>query len=232
MRSLARRSTAPELMDTEPVSFEEFSACLRDLEWLNRRTFAYAPTLTWLSRIARPGRPISILDVGSGRGDMLRRIEAWSRRAGVEVELTGVDLNPWSARAAREATPPGLAIRYETADVFALPERPVDIVVSSIFAHHLADEDLVRFLRWMQGRARLGWFVNDLHRHAVPYLFLRGLFALAPFHRFVVHDGPVSVARAFTRADWEGLIAAAAIQRSAVEVRWHAPFRWGVGTRV
>jgi hypothetical protein len=42
------------------------------------------------------------------------------------------------------------------------------VIVSSHFAHHLSDADLVRFLRWMEGAARLGWFVNDLHRHWLP----------------------------------------------------------------
>jgi SAM-dependent methyltransferase len=227
--SLAVRSRAPELMDTEPVEFDEFRECLAQLEELNRWSLAYRPTLTWLARALGPG-PVSLLDIGSGHGDMLRRIAGWAARRGVRMELTGIDLNPWSKRAAELATPPGMKIRFETGDLFAIDEgRRFDFVISSLFAHHLDDDQLVRFLRWMERHATRGWFVNDLHRHAVPYWFLRGLFALGRFNRMVVHDGPVSVARSLTRRDWEAALDRAGIDRRHVEIGWWAPFRWGIG---
>lgn len=215
-------------MDGAGLSFKEFQACLRQLEWLNRLSLGYRPTLRWLSRIAAGRSSLSVLDVGSGHGDALRRIAAWARRAGIAVELTGLDLNPWSARAAALATPPGMQINWETGDIFALdPSRRFDVVVSALFTHHLDDDGLVRFLRWMQGTARLGWFVNDLHRHAVPFWFLRAVFAAPGVNRLVRHDGPVSVRRAMTRAEWQAALDAARVQAN---IAWHAPFRWGVGT--
>jgi Methyltransferase domain len=231
--NLAGRDLTPELMDSEPVGFEEFRQCLQQLEMLNRWSLAYRPTLAWLARaLARPAdeSPTTLLDVGSGHGDMLRRIAGWAARRGVRLELVGVDLNPWSKRAAELATPAGSPIRYETGDLFALgEERRFDFIVSSLFAHHLDDDGLVRFLQWMERRARRGWFVNDLHRHAVPYWFLRTLFAVGRFNRLVVHDGPVSVARSLDRRDWERALERAGIDRASVEIGWWMPFRWGVG---
>ncbi|WP_029009359.1 methyltransferase domain-containing protein [Azospirillum halopraeferens] len=229
---LPRRRLVPELMDTLPVDYAEFRTCLRHLEAINRATGAYRPTLRWLDRVAaRHGaeRPLRVLDAGAGHGDMLRRIAARAARRGVAVELTGVDRNPWSARAAREAAPDGPPIRWLTADLFALPEeeRP-DVIISSLFAHHLDDAQVVAFLRWMEGRARLGWFINDLHRHAVPLAAVRAAVAVLPVSRLVVHDAPVSVARAFTRADWLRLLAEAGLEGVA-RVEWFAPFRLCVG---
>jgi SAM-dependent methyltransferase len=226
-----RRSTADELMDTEPAGFEELQACLADLARVNRLTLAYRPTLRFLDRLAArgllpEGRPLEVVDVGSGYGDMLREIGAWAAGRGVPVSLTGVDLNPWSRRAAALATPPGSPIRWVTADAFAYaPEDGIDVVVSSLFTHHLPDAQVARFLRWMEATARIGWFVNDLHRHALPYHFFRQFARLARFHRFVQHDGPVSIARAFVAADWRRLLGDAGIDQDAVEVRWTVPFR-------
>src|SRR3546814_3094464 len=72
----SRRSTMPELMDTEETGYEDFRQCLRHLALVNRLTLAHRPTLDWLERaIGRaPGRPLNILDAGSGYGDMLRAI--------------------------------------------------------------------------------------------------------------------------------------------------------------
>lgn len=225
-----RRSADDELMDTEPVSLAEFTACLSDLARVNRMTLAYRPTLRFLDRLAErglpAGRPLEVVDVGSGYGDMLRAIDRWAVRRGVPVSLTGVDLNPWSRLAATAATEPGRPIRWITADAFAYePEAGIDVVVSSLFTHHLTDALVVRFLRWMDAVARRGWFINDLHRHPVPYHFFLRFARLARFHRFVQHDGPVSITRAFDWSDWDRLLAEAGIDRDRVDVRWRVPFR-------
>jgi SAM-dependent methyltransferase len=230
MPDFAARSTAPELMDADGIAYEDFRACLRDLAVVNTVTLARPPTLAWLKRATRGMTRFTLLDVGYGQGDMLRTILAWSRRQGIEADLIGVDLNPWSEAAAREATPEADGIAYHTADVFAFePERPIDFVVSSIFTHHLPDDALVRFVAWMEARARRGWFVNDLHRLAFPYYGFALLARLARWHRFVQHDGPVSIARSFRPEDWERAVAGAGLPPDAVEIRRVFPFRLCVG---
>ena len=224
------RSQRDELMDTEPVSYVEFRDCLVDLATVNRLTFAQRPTLDFFDRLLesrrmKPG-PLEVVDVGSGYGDMLRTIHDWAKRRGVPVSLTGVDLNPWSRRAAFEATPPDLGIRWVTADAFAYePPNGIDVVISSLFTHHLPNPLVARFLTWMEEKSRVGWFVNDLHRHPIPYHFFRHFSKLARLHRFVRHDGPVSIARAFEATDWHELLVSAGIAHSLVDVRWRMPFR-------
>ncbi|MCX5745869.1 MAG: methyltransferase domain-containing protein [Proteobacteria bacterium] len=230
----SRRSTQPELMDTEPVSFAEFRACLVDLARVNQLSGAYRPTLAFFDRLLptlrRLGRPLEVVDVGSGYGDMLRRIDAWAARHRVAVSLTGVDLNPWSRQAAAEATPSTQPITWVTADAFAYrPPRGIDVVISSLFTHHLSDPAVIQFVTWMEKTARLGWFVNDLHRHPLPYHVFRRVAKLARFHRFVQHDGPVSIARAFGVADWRRILDDAGLSPKAAEIAWRMPFRLTVG---
>ncbi len=232
MPDLSARVLLPELMDTEACDAATFAACLRDLARVNALTRAHAPTLAFLrAALRRRGRadttPLRIADIGGGYGDALRAIERWAGRRGIAVELVSVDLNPHARAAGEQATSPDSAIRFVTADVFEwTPDRPVDLVISSLFAHHLDDQGVVRFLAWMEQTARLGWFVNDLHRHPLP-LHAFGFWArLAGWHRFVRHDGPVSVGRAFRAADWQHLLDSAGIPTAAV--RWHVPFRYCV----
>jgi SAM-dependent methyltransferase len=232
MSGLATRSREAELMDTQSVPFEVFQQYLRQLERINIATLAYRPTVAWLVRLLstrRMKRPLRILDVGFGNGDLLRRMALWARRRGVKLELAGVDLNPWSARAAALATPPGLGIDYRVGDVFDWPaHRAVDVVVSSLFTHHLSDGALVRFLCWMDQTAAVGWLTNDLHRHAVPYAVVKAAARVVPVHRMIRHDAPLSVARGFTKPEWEQFIAQAGLDAGRVAIEWFFPFRYTV----
>ncbi len=228
--NLRHRSPRTELMDTEPADAATIAACLHDLAAVNRWTLAHGPTLGWLARATRgmrPGDGVSLLDVACGGGDALRAVARWCRRRGLRARLSGVDLNPHCIAAARAATPAALGITFHEADAFALdlPDPP-DLVLSSLFTHHLPDADVVRFLRWMDRTARRGWLVNDLHRHPVALHGFALLAGAMRWHRFVRHDGPVSVARAFTPPEWDALLREAAVPGTAWRV---PPFRICVG---
>lgn len=230
----SHRSTEKELMDTESVNFAEFNDCLRTLEWINICTFAYRPTLRWLRKISQevPERKLSIIDIGSGGGDMLRRIWKWALKNKFTVNLTGVDINPLSKQSAELATPSEAPIIYKTADLFSLgTEGYADIIISSLFTHHLLDEDVVRFIRWMDSQCKTGWHVNDLHRHLIPYFFIKWVTKILPVNRLVKHDAAVSVARAFTKADWQRLLKQAEISQERITISWFFPFRYSVSCR-
>ncbi len=213
----------PERMD-DPESYEDLRECLRSLRHLNRMTGSYRPTLRFLERLARRrgagAEPIHVLDVGSGYGDMLREIWRWGERREVALKLTGIDLQPYAARAAREAdrragVPEG-AIRWITGDAFELPGPPPDCIISSLVTHHMGDAEIVHFLRWMEATARSAWFINDLHRAERPYRWVGVLVRLMRWHRYVRHDAPASFRRAFRAEDWERLLAEAGVSAARV----------------
>jgi 2-polyprenyl-3-methyl-5-hydroxy-6-metoxy-1,4-benzoquinol methylase len=220
----------PELMDGD-CSYEDFRGCLRSLEQINRWLLGYRPTLAWLKRrLPGLGDPVHIVDVGCGGGDLLRQISAWARRRGIAVELTGIDLNPHAARAAAESTPKELGIVWVTGDALEYrTEKPVDIVVSSLMAHHLEDEGVVALLRWMEATAQVGWFINDLERSEWSCRLFEWVERIAGWHRFVRHDGPASFRRAFREEDWVRLLRAADVPRNALSVEHWRPGRLCVG---
>jgi SAM-dependent methyltransferase len=228
-RSFAERSHETELMDTEAVSFEDYRDCLRDLAAVNALTLTHGPILTWLDRATRnlaPNERVTVLDVGYGYGDLLRRIHAWSRSKGRAFDLVGVDLNPMSEPIAKAATPSDVSIEYRTGNVFDYtPERPIDFVISSQTTHHMSDQELATFIRWTEQVAVRGWYIADLHRHPVPFHVFGALARMARWHRFVQHDGPISIARSFRKADWEQILHAAGLPPGTAEIHWHIPFR-------
>ena len=120
-----------------------------------------------------------------------------------------------------------MGIEYRVADAFDPALGKFDVVISALFTHHLDDNQVASFLRMLERTATLGWFINDLHRHPVAYHGFRALSRVAGWHRFVQHDGPISVARSFRRAEWRRFLHRAALGHVA-EVRWHVPFRYCV----
>ncbi len=225
----ATPSELPEWMD-ETCSYEDFRQCLIDLGEVNRLTLSYRPTLAFLDGLvaAAPERELNIVDVGCGGGDMLCSLEHWARRRGVAVKLTGIDLNPYAARAAHELTPVNSTITWITGDAFTYKE-PVDVVLSSLFTHHLEEPEIVRFLAWSEAVARRGWFVNDLCREVVPYKLFGLLSKVMRWHRFVQHDGPVSFRRSFRETDWERMVGEAGIPIADVKMARWTPGRLCVG---
>jgi len=229
----SRRADLHELMD-EPCDREVLRACLRDLARVNQWFLGYRPVLDWLKGMSRASRngPLRILDVGCGYGDGLRRIENWAREFGVAVKLTGLDLNPDAVAIAVEATLPGSAIQWLATDVFEHKmAEPAHLVVSSLFTHHLPDGDVVRFVRWMEAHAELGWFVNDLSRAPIPYHLFRWFSRAARLHPFVQHDGPVSFLRAFVADDWRRLCSLAGLGDDQIEILHYKPARLCVSRR-
>ncbi|AXJ95192.1 MULTISPECIES: methyltransferase domain-containing protein [unclassified Sphingomonas] len=214
--TLSRRAEAEELMDADDLPVDTYAAVVADLARVNTVTLARRPTLAFLARAARGRDRLRVLDVGFGDGDMLRAIAVWARRRRLAVDLVGVDLNPRSEAAARRHTPADAPIRYVTGDYADLAGQRWDVVVSSLVAHHMTREQLIAFLRFMEAESRIGWFVNDLHRHGVAHAGFPLLARLARWHPIVRHDGRLSIARSYRPAEWPPLLAAAGVADARV----------------
>jgi SAM-dependent methyltransferase len=224
---LRRRARLTERMELQ-CTRADLRACLRDIVRLNRWFLGDRPLFRWLDTFVSQSipQPLRILDVGCGNGDALRRIARWAHAHNLSVELIGLDINPDAIAIAAEATPPAMRIQWVTAGIFAhTPSEPLHLVVSSLFAHHLHDSEIVRFLEWKERHATLGWFISDLSRAAIPYYFLRAFTRLARLHPYVQHDAPASVARAFVFEDWHHLRADAGLNDSDVAIQAFMPGR-------
>jgi 2-polyprenyl-3-methyl-5-hydroxy-6-metoxy-1,4-benzoquinol methylase len=218
------RANLPEVMDADGLDPATYAAVIADLARVNTITLARWPTIAWLRRQLPSRVGFTLLDVGFGHGDMLRAIARWLQGRGLHAELAGIDLNPRSGPVAAAATDPSLGITYHSGRAEALGWQP-DFIISSLVAHHMRDDELVAFIQWMERTARVGWLINDLHRHWLAWAGFRTLAFVFRWHPIVAHDGALSVRRAFTRAELEALLAAAGVQ---AEIRWHFPFRWTV----
>ncbi|MDP9052533.1 MAG: methyltransferase domain-containing protein [Acidobacteriota bacterium] len=215
-----------------PCSFEDLRDCLRDLAVVNRIVLTHRPIFAWLQRVATSpavrqlNRPLRIVDVGCGYGDMLRRLERWAAARQLSVDLIGIDINANGLRSAREATPPASRIRWLPGDAITHPETAhSDIILASGMTHHLTEPELIALLQWMERAADIGWMICDLHRKPVPYHCFDISFRGPWWHRFIRPDGLRSIRRSFLEEDWERICAAANLAPGAAQIRAYRPAR-------
>ncbi|MEO6437294.1 MAG: methyltransferase domain-containing protein [Tepidisphaeraceae bacterium] len=201
---LATRRREAEWMDApeaDPVLLE------RSLRFIRRvnRLFGYTRATLWhlerFSRRWKPGETIRLIDFATGSGDVPLAIARWATKRGLDVEIIGVDLHERTCDAARAATRHEPRIRIVHSDVLALPFEAgsFDYALSSMFLHHLDDEQIVAVLRAMDRVARRGILAADLLRRRRAYAWI-SLFTLFS-NPMLRHDARVSVAQALSEPE-------------------------------
>jgi ubiquinone/menaquinone biosynthesis C-methylase UbiE len=204
LSSLKHRRRSDEWMDAPDADPALVRKSLRFLRRVNRLLGYTRTTLHHLERFSRawrPDEPIRILDVATGSADLPRAILRWADQRGVrDVRVVGVDLHATTAAAAL-AQNPDPRIRIVRGNALALPfaDGSFDYAATSLFLHHLDDDDVVRALAEMSRVARRGIIAADLIRRKRAYLWIK-LFTLFA-NPIVKNDGPASVAQAFTREE-------------------------------
>ena len=222
-----QRVDRPELMDSPETSLEDIRGTLRDQALINRWLGgARASMKHLLPLLPRPASaPITVLDAACGGADLSRLVVDEARRLGRSIEVTALDLNPSVLAYARGATVDYPEIAFVQADALSLPfgGRQFDIVLMSTFLHHLPPQDVVSALRRATEVSR-GWIIAaDLRRSSVARLGFALLSRLAGFNPISIHDGAVSVCRAYTPRELADLATQAGMDSASVHL--HSFFR-------
>jgi ubiquinone/menaquinone biosynthesis C-methylase UbiE len=186
----------------------EFAAAYRELKIINR-TLGGVRAIERFLPPAKRGVNLLMLDVAAGACDVS---EALLEK--LPCRIVTLDLNARGLKLADKSWP-------VVADALALPfrEDTFDVVMASLFFHHLSNDNCVQVLSQMWRIAKRRILINDLHRHAVAYFSIRALTALFSKSRMVRHDGPVSVLRAFQSRELLDIA-----RRAGVPARVHRSF--------
>src|SRR5262249_45464305 len=153
------------------------------------------PAIARLAAVSR-GEPIRVLDLACGGGDVPVALARRGAGAGLELSIEGCDISPVAVRfASRIAADAGVPVRFFCLNALDHPiPEGFDVVMCSLFLHHLDDEQAVRLLKKMAGAARRLVLVNDLVRSRLGYLLAWAGCRVLSRSPIVHHDGPVSAA--------------------------------------
>lgn len=218
------RSRRLERIDTGDYTAAEYRRFLREIAFINRHFGDKRALERSLFREieARGLREFSLLDVGSGSGELLRTTADWATATGRRARLAGIDLSPIAAETARRDE---LGIEHLLGDARALPfeDGAFDFLIASLFFHHLTNDVAAEVLSEMRRVAKLGVVVIDLNRHPAAWVWYRLMCAAFSISPLVREDGSLSIMRAFTPGELSEIAEAAGAQ-DVTETR-SLPFR-------
>ena len=222
-----QRSHRLEYIDTGNYTAEEYEGCIGELQLVNRwMGDAHSLKATLLREIeAQHLTNFSMLDVGAGSGELLRVAATWTRQTHRRLRAVGLELNERMAESILEESERFSEISSVRGDALRLPfaDAEFDYVISSLFTHHLLDEQVVAVFREMSRVAKRRIFVIDLHRHPIAYFLYTTLGKIVLHNRLLRHDGALSILRSFKRDELLELAQRAGLRDVSVER--HFPYR-------
>jgi SAM-dependent methyltransferase len=211
MDPLTPSPVGTELLDDPAADPGAVAESLRNIARSNRWFGGAAAVRYGLRRVLAGvprGSRLTLLDLGTGAGDLPQGAVRLAARRGIGLRPLGLERSRTAARLARRA---GVPCAVACAGAPPLLEKSVDLVLVSQFAHHLAPDSAVRLLRTCDRLARVGVVVADLRRGWLA----RAAFAVGArvlrFDPLTVADGLTSIRRGYTAEELHGLLAAAGI---------------------
>lgn len=222
--SLAQRHRQPEWMDQPGIDPLAHSQALQGLRRINAFSGAVGSLFAPIRSLAQEQGelPLRVLDLACGGGDNTTALAERARREGLAVQVDGCDLSPQAvAIATKNAAERALNTRFFQADALHDPlPADYDVILCSLFLHHLDDDQAVQLLRRMAGASRCLVLVNDLIRSPLGYGLAWAGCRLLSRSPIVHFDGPVSVQGAFQLGEVRALAARAGLEGAALRRSW------------
>ncbi len=226
--SLRERHCQPEIMDDpklDPAYHAQALRCLGRINWLSG-----SDRILWrpLKKLIQenPGRVLRVLDVATGGGDVPIKLWQRARAAGLSLDVEGADISPTALAFARQkAEQARVDVKFFRLDVEndAIPTG-YDVLTSSLFLHHLSEEQAVTLLCRMAQAAGRVVLINDLRRCRLGFM-LAWLAARTLTTSSVVRvDAPRSVEAAFTLDEIRCLATDAGLEDIQIARRWPCRF--------
>ena len=227
MISTKHRSEQREIMDDFTMRGKDLRDNLDILSRINWWLGGNHVTLDGIDKILKSENPkgkVKIVDLGCGNGDMLRRIANMGLQKGYQFELIGIDANADTIAYAAELSNSHNNISYFQLDIFSkeFEELEYDIAVSTLFLHHLKDEEIISKLNLLCKNASLGVVINDLHRNKLAY-FLFNIISFFINNKIIRNDGLISILRGFKKDELEHF---SKMMGMRFEIAWKWAFRY------
>ncbi len=214
----------PELLDNSSLPLDQTEKALGDLERANRWLFGIGASVrTLLPRVLRGPTTQTLVDLGTGTGQVSRVLRSRAERRGVELRLVGVDrkLSHLLTGRARGSEHP---VVVACASCLPFRSSSVDWVYSNLLFHHFSGRENSQVIAEMDRVALRAVVVVDLRRSKLGSLLVRLLLPVLGLGPVAIYDGKISVDRAWKLDDVRQLVG----QRPVSELTTRFPVRFSL----
>lgn len=214
------RSNKKEMLDGDSIPDADLFLNLKELDTINHLLGGYNITFSALMHLIKPGKQLTLVDIGCGGGDTLKRIHYWKTKHDFTLDLIGVDIKEVCINYAKQNNSEN-GIQFICDDYRNSFNHitNVDILHACLFCHHLSEEQILELIHFtLSNRSIL--VINDLERNAIAYYSIKLLTKLFSKSYLVKNDAPLSVLRGFKKQEWMTLLHKAGAKRYTVKNKW------------
>ena len=225
------RTNESEIMDDFSLEGEELRDALDKIAKINQLLGGNKLTLnglkTFLSKKDKSSF-ITIIDVGCGNGDMLRKIADYGIENGYNFNLIGIDANAFTINHARNLSANYKNISYLCEDIFdsEFDNLKYDIVLCTLTLHHFKEPQIEKLMAQFYKNATNGIVVNDLQRSAIAYRLFQALCFVFQLNKMSREDGLVSILRGFKRRELIAISNKLNFKKYTINWKWAFRYQW------
>ena len=215
-----QRSDKKELLDADDIPKEDLFQNLKELDTINALLGGYSISFNAFKKVLTKNKNYTIVDIGSGGGDTLKRIYKWSREQNYSIKLFGIDLKQTCIDYS-VSNKPNSEIKFICDDYKNISRHlpKIDIIHACLFCHHLTDEEIIELIRFTQANQST-LIINDLERNAFAHYSIKLLTKLFSKSYLVKNDAPLSVLRGFKKKEWENIIKVSGVKNYSITYKW------------
>ncbi|WP_424493627.1 methyltransferase domain-containing protein [Salinimicrobium sp. GXAS 041] len=225
------RTRESEVMDDFELKGPELAKTLKDLDKVNKWLGGNKITIEGIKKIisqTKPQAPVKIVDVGCGNGTILREIANYGRKNNLNLELLGIDANPYAIEIAEDLSQDYPEIKFEALNIFStsFAEKKYDIVLCTLTLHHFEDVRIKHLLEVFLNSANLGIVINDLQRSRTAYYLFQAFCAVFINNPIAREDGLTSILRGFRKRDLEKFSEDLMVKHQKIRWKWAFRYQW------
>ncbi|AYN68128.1 methyltransferase domain-containing protein [Euzebyella marina] len=230
MINLKNRFKGEELMDGKNIPKATLLPVFEDINRCNRILGGTKITLSHLNQnINRFDKEsYTILDVGCGDGEMLRKVVLQARKQNRKVKCYGVDLNETALAIAREKSKEYPEIVFLNQNIFDWENLniPVDFVLCTLTLHHIKEFQLSAFLKKLAQIPSIALIINDLQRSTWAYYLFELFSTIFIKTEMARKDGATSIKRGFLRKELKEMSKGLTFVEHQIKWQWAFRYSW------
>lgn len=225
------RTNDPEIMDDFEMEGEVLREALDKIAKINQLLGGNQLTLQGVQKLIHgidKSQSITIVDIGCGNGDMLRKLSDFGKNNNYNFNLIGIDANNFTINYARLLSENYSNISYKCEDIFNenFSKLQFDIVLCTLTLHHFKDNEIENLLKLFYKNSNLGIVINDLHRNIISYRLFQVLCFVFGLNNMSKQDGLTSILRGFKKNELISFSKKLNFKNYIIQWKWAFRFQW------